>query len=358
MAPYLVQDSLNNTVGACLLGLVGASIMYGVTNIQIYTYYTKYRDDRLTTKLIVFSLWILDTVHEVFVIDSVYIDLVTRFGDLVALTHPPWSTLAGVVLTGCSNLFVRMILARRLYKLTGNNWYLLVPNVLGAIMNLGSPIPLTPPLNIFVRSNIMFRYIVASLGKSSQGLLREPVLLSPHMRFSPIVFAIQAAPLDFFQWTQIDWTFYWGTAAGFLSDLWLAACLIVLFRNSRTGFRSTDSVLHVLMVYCINTTLVTTLCELATLITFALMPNTSVDYIFYLLSPKLLLNALLATYNARQDMRKLAHAQVPLVLRATEVTTGSVRFGSASSFGRVIDIEGGKDEPNRVLGEERVLPTC
>ncbi|KAF8160166.1 hypothetical protein BJ912DRAFT_1103603 [Pholiota molesta] len=72
-----VQPTLDNTWGAALIGLVVASILYGMTTLQAYIYYTKYPNDVRTIKLLVLTVWILDTVSLCLVISAMYTYLVS-----------------------------------------------------------------------------------------------------------------------------------------------------------------------------------------------------------------------------------------------------------------------------------------
>ncbi|EMD31223.1 hypothetical protein CERSUDRAFT_100573 [Gelatoporia subvermispora B] len=213
------------------------------------------------------ALWILDTAHQVFVTHTVYTMVITRWCSVSVLSATPWSVLAGIVVTSISNFAVRTVFGNRLFRLSGNSYFIIAPNVLGNLLSLAGY----------------------------------------------LVFVIRASPLTLFQFGTVNWSLYMGIAAGFAADIWLAACFIVILAKSRTGFTRTDSILRTLMIYCVNTTLITSICEMMTVISFAVLSKTSIDYVFFVLSPKLLFNSLLATYNARQEMRETAHGSDDLI---------------------------------------------
>jgi len=75
-------------------------------------------------------------------------------------------------------------------------------------------------------------------------------------------------------------------------------------RNSRPTFGRLGSVVNILIVYTINTGLVTVIDATAGLICFAVMPTNFVYVAFYLILSKLYLNAYLASLNARVSLRE------------------------------------------------------
>jgi len=157
-------------------------------------------------------------------------------------------------------------------------------------------------------------------------------------------FTIISAPLG--NWAvgkPAQRSLYLGLSSGAMADLWLASSLVVLLWRHRTGFRRTDSLLRLLILYCVNTALITSLCEIASLITFTIMPNNFIYYALFTLLPKLLFNSLLATYNARRGMREMAHGSNSLISipSANAVNGRTVNLGIDTSP-QTIDIRAQK----------------
>ncbi|EMD31249.1 hypothetical protein CERSUDRAFT_89256 [Gelatoporia subvermispora B] len=274
--------SLGTTFGAILLGLVTSAVLYGITTVQTYIYFRRYGDDKPVLKYTVSVLWVLDTFHQVLVTHIGYTLLVVRWGSLTALVVPPWSIPATIICTVISDSIVRLLYAYRLLKLSGGNYWITLPTVIGSAMNLAAS----------------------------------------------TAYTAQVARLDFDKWATVKWSFYWGTAGGYTADLWLAICFVAILIRSRTGFRRTDSVIRRLMVYCVNTTLLTSLTLLVMVVTFTVMPDNLVYIAFYMLWPKLLLNAGLATYNARDSLRGDAHSPSELLSIPLSHTSYASAFGS------------------------------
>ncbi|KAH9019279.1 hypothetical protein EDB84DRAFT_1517455 [Lactarius hengduanensis] len=84
---------VDNYLGALLIGTLFSSIIYGVTWMQVYSYYNTHSSgDRWPLKSFVAFLMLLDSANLVFAIHPTYDLLVTDFGDYSAIEiFPPWS---------------------------------------------------------------------------------------------------------------------------------------------------------------------------------------------------------------------------------------------------------------------------
>ncbi|CCM06889.1 uncharacterized protein FIBRA_09199 [Fibroporia radiculosa] len=51
------MSELDKTYGVTLIGTIAASVLFGVTNIQVFQYYREYSSDHIWYKLAVAWLW-------------------------------------------------------------------------------------------------------------------------------------------------------------------------------------------------------------------------------------------------------------------------------------------------------------
>jgi len=79
--------------------------------------------------------------------------------------------------------------------------------------------------------------------------------------------------------------------------------LCYFLRQSRTGFQRTDNLITTLMLYAINTGLLTSICATIAVIAFATMPVNFVWLAFFWCLGKFYVNSLLATLNSREALR-------------------------------------------------------
>ncbi|KAI0764987.1 hypothetical protein C8Q74DRAFT_1370866 [Fomes fomentarius] len=284
--------SLDNTVGAAFLGVVATSCFYGITVVQTYIYFRRYYEsDPKYLKSLVFLLWVLDSLHLALIIHAVYFYVVTNFTNVLGLMIINWSILAQIVVTGVSDLIVRGVFCHRVWRLSNMNWLLVVAIVISSLV-------------VFSGS---------------------------------IAFAVKGFSLpSFTALSEISDILYVSLGSGVVADIFIAASLCFLLAKRRTGFQRTDSTVRVLMLYSINTGALTSLCALLCLLTYANMPDNFIFIAFYFVLPKLFLNSLLATLNARRALRETnSTALVSIPLSTTQNShmsfTGRPQFTRSSS---------------------------
>ncbi|KAI0090670.1 hypothetical protein BDY19DRAFT_992098 [Irpex rosettiformis] len=279
---------LDDTLGAAFVGNIAAAVLYGVTNLQIYTYFER-NNDGLLLRIMILILWALDTLHLILISHTLYFYTVTHFGSIFIAAKVTWSIMTHVSVTGVSDFLVRLIFASRVYRFSGHKKWLLV--------------------TIIVPTFVVFGFSIAFTVRGWQIGTYDGLF-------------------------EISWILYTAFGAGVFVDGTIAISLCILLAQRRTGIRRTDSMVRSLMLYSINTGALTRLNSNVTqhlcarcfdngkitqqlqrhvvkLIRpyggfpaqYATMPANFVFIAFYFVLPKLFLNSLLATLNARQKLR-------------------------------------------------------
>ncbi|OCH91945.1 hypothetical protein OBBRIDRAFT_489999 [Obba rivulosa] len=180
--------------------------------------------DPLLLRSLVFVLWILDCVHMALVMIAVYHYQVTNFENILILLKPHWSISSIPIVTTMTTGIIRGIFAYRLWKL-------------GAGAR-------TVPIII----------IVASLF-----ILGDATYFSAKEFFWPAWSSV----------SQYSWCLY----AGFGCEIAVDSIITItqyqfMTRLQRgTTFRSTSSVVNLLVMYSINSCLLTGTCAVCTMIT-------------------------------------------------------------------------------------------
>ncbi|KAJ7156813.1 hypothetical protein C8R43DRAFT_1125394 [Mycena crocata] len=82
-------------------------------------------------------------------------------------------------------------------------------------------------------------------------------------------------------------------------DVLIASILCFLLLRSRTGFKRSDSMIKKLVLFFVNTTLITSLFAIASLISITVAPTTFIYILFFFCMGRLYSNSLLAILNAR-----------------------------------------------------------
>jgi len=301
--------SLDNTLGAAFIGNVLAAILYGITCLQTFVFYKKQYQDSLSFKLVIYFLWLIDTVHIALVTHCMYIYLVTNFDNIFILLVPNWSLLASVYLTCISDMIVRTIYARRVWKISNQSVTIITLVGIATLTAFGGG----------------FAY--ATKGFELQTFARI---------------------------SQISYLMYLTLGSAVVADLLIAGTICFHLGRSRTGCKRTDSIANVLILYTINSGLVTTICSVACFITYTIWPQRFIYIGIYLCLSKLFLTNLLAMLNARdglkQRVRGLSDLGSSLSNMPSGGRTGDFNRDSAYnvSYGsKELDMIGSRDDNSR-----------
>ncbi|KAF9033565.1 hypothetical protein BJ165DRAFT_1410304 [Panaeolus papilionaceus] len=273
---------LNGTLGAAFLGSLAAAVLYGVTSVQIFLYFQRPQEDGKRFRLLIFFLWILDTLHMALTAHGLYVYLITNFGNYDVLLSPTWAVLAQVYPTNISDIIVRSVFARRVSVLCGFKHRRL---------------RIILPVIIVCLSVVVF---VCGTGFASKAFV-----LGTFERINAISVML-----------------YTSFAAAVAADCLIATSLCVLLYQSRTGIKRTDSLLNTMMLFTINTGLLTSVCAIACLVTYAIWPQRFIFMGLYFALSKLYVNSLLASLNTRQSFRAKTHKNDT----SEEFTSASLAF--------------------------------
>jgi hypothetical protein len=211
--------------------------------------------------LLVAVILLFDTIHQILIAHTLYVYTVTNYGNPLALGQLVWSLLVEVLFNGFIALFVQLFLTMRIWRLSERS----------------IPLTVTVLFLVFSEFGCIIAYSIKSLSFTT---FAEITSLK---RLSITVNALAA-----------------------LGDVLIAAALCYLLHSSRTGFQRSDTIINKLIVFAVNTGLLTSICAVASLISITVAGNTFVYICFFFVLGRLYSNSLLATLNARQMIRAAA----------------------------------------------------
>ncbi|KAJ7929515.1 hypothetical protein B0H13DRAFT_2652309 [Mycena leptocephala] len=234
---------LDNTVGAWLIGLIVSSVMFGVTCLQVYLYFTKYcsRDTVFLKSFRAYSIKVallmaLDILHLALMSHSLYSATVTNFGDYVELGQAPWSLLAEVFVGVLLATLVQFFYAYRIYILSEKS--LVFPVIIGTF----------------------------SLAQLALG----------------IAYMHKAFQVKFFKDAKADVPYSTsGLAFEVACDVLIAGAMIYHLLRNKTGFQKTNKAINLLVAYSLSSgalTSVFAICDLAILVA---LPSTLIYAPFF-----------------------------------------------------------------------------
>jgi len=200
------------------------------------------------------AILIFDAVHQAFITHTVYTYTVTDWGNPVQLQKIVWSLLVEVILTGITAFIIQVFLTIRIWRLSHNKY-------------------ITGTCLILAAGGLVVTFVYVAKAFQLEN-------------FSDIAKAkAESLAINIF---------------GAATDLLIAGTLCTILSFSRTGFQRTDAIINKLILFSVNTGLLTSLCALASLISILAAPQTFIYIAFYFCLGRLYTNSLLATLNARK----------------------------------------------------------
>ncbi|KAK0438298.1 hypothetical protein EV421DRAFT_1825673 [Armillaria borealis] len=236
--------------------------------------YRKTDDPRL--KVMVVIVFLLDTVQQVFVTHTLYEYLVVHYFDPANLGVVEWSLLAQVAPSGFIALLVQSFFTYRVY-------------ICKAFLPLLTLSILTT--SIVSRKNIPITLFLGSLVLGEFGVTIAYFVRGWSVK---LVAEIPSKLTDLSRSMN---------AVGAAGDMCITISLIYLLQRSKSGFRRTDAMMNQLILFSLNSGLLTSICAITSLILVLVCPDTFLYITFYIILGRLYTNSFLATLNARFKIR-------------------------------------------------------
>ncbi|GJE88494.1 hypothetical protein PsYK624_045770 [Phanerochaete sordida] len=277
--PVQPLPKFDDTFGAALVGGFLASILFGVLCVQCYLFFQRSHGETIHVKISIAFLLIFNIMHTICIIHSLYWFVVTNFMNaLVLLEAVPWSLPTTVLFTGLIDVTVQGWFTYRVWRLSDHNKLL--------------------TLVLAVLTLVVFGNCMALVGR---------------------LFQVKTFP----EYAKINWLVYFGLGATVATDFGIALSLCYLLRKLRgMALRRTHSMVNYLMVYVINTGLLTSFVCIATLVSRITMQNNFVFVALFYSLGSLYSNALLGSLNAR-DWFRHGSAQGQVSIPLTTLTSSS-----------------------------------
>lgn len=249
--------SLDNTLGALLSCIVVAVALFGAICIQTFNYFNDYPLDKRYLKIMVSSVWCLELCHTIFIFHSLYKIMVSSFGTFGFLIDIPWTVKASILCSGLINSIVQSFFTNRIRIISGR-W--------------------TIPVICWILLLLRFICVIAS----------SVLTLTTELA----VFAV-----------KFNWLLTILLVATFIVDVVVACAVAYFLAKSRTGFLRSDRLIRRLILFSIETGLITSVIATVVLIIFLTKPHTFTWIGLLLILAKVYSNSLLYSLNARRHLR-------------------------------------------------------
>ncbi|KAH8108188.1 hypothetical protein BXZ70DRAFT_914571, partial [Cristinia sonorae] len=258
MTSHALDVPAEYTYGALFIGWTFATVCYGLTCSQTVAYFNRFVRDHAYLKSTVMILWCLETFHLVLLSYSMYQYFVKSHGYPEVLVDPSWSIKLQLIPASLILGTIQYIWIMRAWTLSRHKWR-----------------------TYFAYG--MLGMIVTDWGFSLTWLAS---IMKVH---------------DFSHITRQKW--HLGLAIGFttLTDLCVTVYFCVAAHQTRDGLARTNSLINQLIIYVVNTGVVTVLGTVGLLVTTVAYPGRLYYIAIYMVLPKLYLNSHLAMLNARKS---------------------------------------------------------
>ncbi|EKM52816.1 uncharacterized protein PHACADRAFT_212026 [Phanerochaete carnosa HHB-10118-sp] len=281
--------NLNDTFGVAMICAFFAAILYGVMCLQCYIFFHRFSQEGRRVKCSVWLLWVMNTVHLAFLIHPLYTYMVTNFDNIAILIQIPWCASLSTSIPFAALSFAGSLIWP-LQEYLG--WYCPFDFVQSARAKASYLSWYTYRIWIISDKNYcivmpLFVGILAVLGTSV-------ALVVGTLTMSPLTYFLSLNPVLFT-----------GMALIMTVDTYISIVLVVLLRRqrSRVVSKRTMSAVQFLMMYTVNTGLISSVVSLGVIIARAIAPADMIYIsIYFILSP-IYSNSLMGSLNARDWFR-------------------------------------------------------
>ncbi|KAL7412419.1 hypothetical protein BDY24DRAFT_416207 [Mrakia frigida] len=251
------MEGYDRTLGALVVASWLNSSLFTIEGIQIYEYFSRFRNDSWFNKACVCIALVSDIGGMVSVTASVYMYTITHFGDAVYAASQPWSIPLYGVSSGVSGAVAQTFLSLRIYRLTGQVAYPIAFGLMSA----------------------------ASLG----GILATAVEVT------------SAAAVTYSDRAKLsNMVTLWLSCAAAV-DICIAASLVFILSRTQISFKETGSLLRRLMLSAVKTGSITAGTAVIALVLFTWSPNDNLCVFFSLTLGRLYSITMLSNLNARSS---------------------------------------------------------
>ncbi|KAJ6572186.1 hypothetical protein B0H19DRAFT_1231737 [Mycena capillaripes] len=274
-----VSFNVNTTIGAFQIGVLVSYVLFGVTTTQTYIYYSRFPEDSRKLKALVGFVWLCELGHTLCTGHTLYVYTISDYMHpelLLGAAPKSFETIS--MFAGFIASCVQSFFCYRIYCLSKK---VFIPIIIWAMVS--------------------FR-LVGSIVLFFAGLEMES--LTQYV-------------------TQWEWlaTSIWSVSVA--SDLMITATLVILLRNQRTDVQRTTALVDKIILWTIETGMLTSASSIITLGCFVAWKTTFIWTAVWFVNVRLFSNSLLASLNSRATLRAMNEVSMPSVHLSTALALSS-----------------------------------
>ncbi|KAI0770377.1 hypothetical protein C8Q74DRAFT_895926 [Fomes fomentarius] len=245
-------------IAPVLVGSWLSCLLFGISVVQLYIYYTSYPNDRRGIRLSVYGIFLLDILQTIVSADSAWDTLCSGWGRPINIQFPDWSYYALPMISGTAAAWVQLFYAWRIYQLS--QWRV-IPFIIAF-------------------------FSLAQTGAACAITVSFAILKNIERLHDPNMYAR---------------TIIWLGGGAFVDVTIMLSMVYLLYSAKRQtiSFRRGELMVNRLLRMTIETGSACALCATLELAFFLGMPHTHMHLIFALMLSKVYSNTLMASLNAR-----------------------------------------------------------
>ncbi|KAH9850851.1 hypothetical protein C2E23DRAFT_886910 [Lenzites betulinus] len=259
--------SLGRTYGALYVGSCLGFMLYGLTVHQVYKYYKLYPSDIAFLKYLVLLIFVLETFHTLLWVIDGYHYFIQDYFDPDALSIGHWTDKINIFLTGLVIVICQGFYARRVF--------LIGPKFKGLV----------------------------AIAAMCMGLF---------FGFDIAAGVIAFTTLNLVTFARYSWMISAAYGFALVTDIILTGTLVVVLLRCRTGLQQTDSVVELLVIYAINTGLLTSIFGVLAFVFALILPGNLIYAGISIVVAKLYANSVLAVLNSRRALQHRLLDDLPI----------------------------------------------
>ncbi|KLO13546.1 hypothetical protein SCHPADRAFT_359453 [Schizopora paradoxa] len=249
---------VDDSVGQAIVGCILSSIFFGVTVTQTINYYQDFVKDNWYIRTAVILTFLVDVFHTILVSHGTYVYTLGTIEDLGYLLIIPWSYQALTVVSGINVVLVRCFFVHRIWILSNKGKFI---TGFHFILMLGA--------------------FCAAMASGIRVLFMKTFLIV----------------------SETPWVIYSTRCSSMITDIAIATTTSYYLMKTSTTVMGTSQVLSTLVFYIVCTGCITAIWDILETSTYASSRHTLHFAVYFLSLPKLHVNALLASLNARSTMK-------------------------------------------------------
>ncbi|KAJ6523924.1 hypothetical protein DFH09DRAFT_1372341 [Mycena vulgaris] len=255
--------ALDGTLGAMEIGTAVATFLFGILTLQTFNYYREFSKDSILIKGTIGIIWLFELGHTICSLHAIYWITVTTYSrpPNSFIVKPPQSLIVSLLFSAGIDAVVQLFFGNRIRVLSG-------------------------------RSHVFFLCIAMAALR----FICDITLMSTIWVFNAGFTVLES---------KVHWVMITASTVGPAADIVIALAMCYYLwelRESGLRFTRTRTMVDTLMIWTVETTLVTGVAGIMQLILF--LTRTDLAFMFfYLIQPKLFSNSMLAVLNGRSRFR-------------------------------------------------------